>query len=173
VTEASRTALACLVVIAGIFDIRSRRIPNWLNVMGMAAGFALNVYAFGLEGLKAASFGMLLAAAVYLALYLLRGMGAGDVKLMAAVGAIAGPRSWFAIFIATALAGGIIGLLVVIAKGRMGETALNLNALMGELIHFRVPAQSNRNLDVRSRQGLRLPHGLAIAPGSLAFVFWG
>ncbi len=172
-TDFSRAVLAILVIAAGIYDFRFRRIPNWLNMSGLAFGFGLNVYLGGLGGLRAATLGMVLAVAVYLPLYLVRGMGAGDVKLMAAVGAIAGPQHWFVIFVATALSGGLIGLSVVVLKRRLGETVLNLGALIGELAHFRSPAATETKLDVRSNHGLRLPHGVAIAAGSLVFVLWG
>src|SRR4051812_20148860 len=106
-----------IVVTAAVIDIRSRRIPNWLTLTGVVLGFALNAllaYPFPLEGLKNAGLGMLFGFAVYFVLYLIRAMGAGDVKLMAAVGAIlANPALWFRLFIIVALIGGIFALALL------------------------------------------------------------
>src|ERR1051326_9399639 len=105
-----------LVVIAAVIDIRSRRIPNWLTLSGIILGFALNTllaYPWPLEGLKNAGLGMLFAFAVYFVLYLIHAMGAGDVKLIAAVGAIlASPAGWFRLFLVTALIGGVFALVL-------------------------------------------------------------
>ncbi|MDX2181298.1 MAG: A24 family peptidase [Bryobacteraceae bacterium] len=85
-----------LAAAATWFDLRERRIPNWL----CAAGFALGVALHWRDGLLGAA----LAMAIYAPLYLLRGVGAGDVKLMAAVGAIAGPWNWLGVFAFSSLA---------------------------------------------------------------------
>lgn len=104
---AIRLSLLLLVLVAAVYDFRFRRIPNWLNASGLVLGFGLNLLLFQSKGLAIAGEGLLLAAAVYLPLYLLRGMGAGDVKLMAAIGSLVGPWPWFQIFLATAILGGV------------------------------------------------------------------
>ncbi len=101
-----RVFLIAFVLAAAIYDIRYRRIPNWLNLSGLVLGFGLNVLFFHMRGAVTASEGLLFAAAVYLPMYMLRGMGAGDVKLMAAVGALVGPSNWILILLATGLVGG-------------------------------------------------------------------
>lgn len=92
------STLIALVLVAAAYDLRFRRIPNWLNLSGVIAGFGVNTFLSGGHGLRNASLGLLCALLVYVPLYLIRGMGAGDVKLMAAVGAIAGPGHWLGIF---------------------------------------------------------------------------
>ena len=78
-----------LAALAGWFDWRYRRIPNWLNILGVLAGIAMNTFLYqGLPGLGFALKGLFLAFAVYVVLYALHAMGAGDVKLMAAVGSM-------------------------------------------------------------------------------------
>src|SRR5206468_6742745 len=111
-----RVCLALLVLVAAVYDLRFRRIPNWLNLSGIILGFGLNAFLFQWSGTAKAGEGMLLAVAVYLPLYVLRGMGAGDVKLMAAVGALVGPGNWFEIFIATALLGGAAAGVFALTK---------------------------------------------------------
>ncbi len=162
--------LILLVAFAAIFDLRFRRIPNWLNLSGLILGFGLNALFFHTHGALAAAQGMLLATAVYLPLYLLRGMGAGDVKLMAAVGALVGPANWFVIFVATALVGGAAAAVFAFLKGRFTETCCNVVFLIKDLVHLRAPHRTNPKMDFRNPASLRMPHGVLIALGSLAFI---
>jgi prepilin peptidase CpaA len=159
---------------AALFDIRSRRIPNWLTLTGIILGFALNAllaYPFPLEGLKHAGVGMLFAFAVYFVLYLIHAMGAGDVKLMAALGAIlANPGNWFRLFIIVALIGGIFALTLLLAKGRVRKTFWNVAFLLNELGHARAPFMAREELDVKSPKAVTLPHGFTIAIGCLVFL---
>ena len=97
-------------------------------------------------------------------------MGGGDVKLMAAVGAIAGPKAWIAIFLVTAVVGGIIALMLIAIKGRTARTLRNVGILLTELAHLRAPHRVEQELDVTSDRGLRLPHGCTIAAGTLLYL---
>jgi prepilin peptidase CpaA len=162
--------LATLVLLAAAHDLRSRRIPNWLNASGVAAGFVINVLFFHAHGARTSFEGLLLASAVYFPLYVLRGMGAGDVKLMAAVGAIVGPSHWIIILIATALAGGVAGCVYAAAKGRFTDTCCNLYFLLKDLLHLRAPHKTNPQLDFRNPDSLRMPHGVIIAAASMLVV---
>lgn len=167
---ALRIVLAVVVLSAAAYDLRFRRIPNWLNLSGLILGFGLNLFFFQMHGALAATQGLLLATAVYLPLYLLRGMGAGDVKLMAAVGALAGPANWLEIFIATALVGGTAAAAFACLKRRLTDTCCNLYFLIKDLLHLRSPHRTNPQLDFRNPASLRMPHGALIALGSLVFI---
>ncbi|HVP47108.1 MAG TPA: A24 family peptidase [Bryobacteraceae bacterium] len=169
--------LVLIVVTAGIYDIRFRRIPNWLVLTGVVLGFGLNIFMFELVGLKQAALGMGLALLIYFPLYALRAMGAGDAKLMAAVGSIVGPGNWIVLFVLTSLLGGLTALVVLLLAGRFRKTFWNVGWIMSEVIHLRAPYKSSEELDVRSAKGLRMPHGAVIALGSIAFLagraIWG
>jgi prepilin peptidase CpaA len=158
-------ALLALVAVAAYFDIRWRRIPNWLTFSGIVAGLALHASLAGWAGLRLSAGGFLLGFAVYLLFYCIRAMGAGDVKLMGAVGAIAGPAGWFPVFLATALAAGLIAVVVSLANGRLRKTLWNVGFLLSELIHLRAPYYRRPELDVTSPLAIRTPHGVAIAAG--------
>lgn len=133
-------------------------------------GLAANAIAGGARGLEAAALGLALGFAVYLGLYLLRGMGAGDVKLMAAVGALAGPANWFTIFVLTSVLGGVMALAVVLYRRRLGRTLWNVARLMGDLVRLRAPSR-HAELDVSSADSVKLAHGVSIAAGTLAFLY--
>src|SRR5580692_11271562 len=106
---ATTVLLAVLVIAAAIFDLRTRRIPNWLCAVGLIGGFAF-------QTTREAALGAGLALLIYVPLFALRAVGGGDVKLMAAVGSIAGPKSWIAIFLTTAILGGAIALVMITVK---------------------------------------------------------
>jgi prepilin peptidase CpaA len=169
-SSALSVLLIAVVVIAAIYDLRFRRIPNWLNLSGVILGLVLNTFFFARAGFIGAVLGIGCALIVYVPLYLIRGMGAGDVKLMAAVGAIAGPWNWFGIFIATALMGGVVSILFIALKRRFHQTCLNVALIVIELCHFRMPSKSNSQLDVRDPHALGMPHGTLIAMGAMAFL---
>jgi prepilin peptidase CpaA len=167
---ATQVLLTLLVLVAGYFDIRFRRIPNWLVFPAVLTGIALNSFLFEWAGLKASLLGIGFAALVYFPMYLLRGMGAGDVKLMMAVGSLVGPGSWFGILIFTGIAGGIIAVILVVSRGRLRHTFWNVGFLISRVMRFQAPYATNPELDVRSGQGIRLPHGAVIALGVMAFL---
>jgi len=167
---AGQFLLGILVAIAAVFDIRYRRIPNWLVLAGIIVGFAWNVFSSGLPGLGRAAAGLGVGFILYFPLYLIRARGAGDVKLLAAIGAITGPGNCLWIFLSTAILGGIIAVLVLLLRGRLRKTLFNVSWIASDLLHFRAPYKSNEELDVTTTKGLRLPHATMIAAGVIAFL---
>ena len=163
-------ALLVLVLVAAIYDLRYRRIPNWLSVAGLICGIALNVRLLHWAGLRPAGLGLALAFAVYLPLFALRAMGGGDLKLMAAVGAIVGPSNWFVIFILTALFGGALALALLIIRGGLVRALRSVLTILVELAHFRAPHRIDAALDVAHPRAVTLPHAISICFGSLAFL---
>lgn len=81
-----------LLATAIMTDLRSSRIPNWLTIPAMVFGLAGHAWQHGLQGLLFSLFGLLVGLGLFLCLHLLGSVGAGDVKLMAAVGALVGPE---------------------------------------------------------------------------------
>jgi len=165
-----QVGLAVVVLIAAIYDIRFRRIPNWLTLSGLLIGFGLNSFLFEMSGLRMAAFGLGLALLIYFPLYLLRGMGAGDVKLMGAIGAIVGPANWFGIFLLSSILGGLIAIILVVFKGRLRKTFANVGFMLKEMLSLRAPYLKKEELDVKSPRAATLPHGLVIALGSISFL---
>lgn len=164
----SEVLLLLFVTAAGIYDLRERRIPNWLSLGGLSAAFGLNLVLHQVSGFWQSLGGLVLAFVIYFCLYWLRAMGAGDVKMMAAVGAIVGPRNWIVIFLFSALIGGLLGIVLVLWRGRVRRTVSNLGYLIYELVHLRPPHLRREELDVS--KGFGLPHAVSVALGSVAFL---
>jgi prepilin peptidase CpaA len=163
--------LGILVAIAAYTDIRYRRIPNWLVLTGIIVGFTWNALSGGMwPGLLRAGEGLGLGFALLIPFYLIRALGAGDVKLLAAIGAIIGPGNVFWIFILTGIIGGIAGLVVAVLKNRVGHTLFNVGWILGDLLHFKAPYKSSPELDVTTNKGMRLPYGAVMAAGAAFFI---
>ncbi len=168
---AGQILLAILVAVAAIYDIRYRRIPNWLVLAGLLAGLGWNAYAARFSGLGHAAEGLGLGFLLYFPLYLIRARGAGDVKLLAAVGSITGPGNCLWIFALTAILGGIIAVVFLLLLGRVRKTFFNVGWIIQDLLHLRAPWRSSDELNVSTDKGVRLPHGAMMAVGVLAFLY--
>jgi prepilin peptidase CpaA len=116
-------AIACFT------DVRSRRIPNALTFAAAAAGVVFHTVASGWEGLQLSVSGWLIGIVLFLPFFLLKGMGAGDVKLLAALGAWLGPMQtvWLALF--TSISGGVLALIVATASGHLMQVFRNLGQM--------------------------------------------
>jgi prepilin peptidase CpaA len=165
-----KLVLIATALAAAYYDLRVRRIPNWVNVTAVALGLALNIYFESLHGVMTATGGLLLALCVYLPLYVLKGMGAGDVKLMAAIGAIVGPGNWLNIFLVTALLGGAASLLLVLVRRQAGQTLHNVSIIVSQLAQGKPPAGQDGTLSIHHAQALTMPHGAIIASGVCLFL---
>lgn len=163
--------LSAIVLAAAVFDLRFRRIPNWLTGSGVALGFAANLYERGFgSGLLFSLSGLAVATAVYMLLYVLRALGGGDVKLMSAVGAFAGWQNWIGIFLVAAILGGFAAVILAAARGRLKQTLWNAGFVLSEAKRGRPAYLTRKELDVRSGQGMSLPHGAVIAVSTLVYL---
>ena len=159
---------AVLVAIgAGCLDWCYRRIPNWLTVSGFAAGVAVNTILYRWPGLKAALLGTILGLGLLLPFVLVRSLGAGDWKLAGALGACLGPRQLLSVLVGTILVAGVMALAVVIWKGRMKQTLVNIAHLLAALFSLRMPASE---LSLDDPQSTKIPFGVAMA---LTVLFYG
>jgi prepilin peptidase CpaA len=166
-------AAAALVSILGaITDIRSRRIPNVLTGPAILFGLMLHFSFDGWMGMLHSLLAGLACGLVFLLFFLAGGMGAGDVKLIAAVGCLAGLASSPSIMVLTAIAGGIMAIGYALMRGQLKQTLLNVTALASH--HREAGLTPHPDLNVSNARTLRLPYGLAIAAGcSLTLFFQG
>ena len=168
-----RTAvLIALLVIAAVIDYRSYRIPNWLTLGGIL--FAL-IYRTLQERTIASGFidsfgGMLTGFGLMLPLYLFKAMGAGDVKLMAMVGAFLGIHATPYAVLYTFIVGGVAALGFAIAKGALVRMVDNVRVVVQNmLVSASLGMKPDSNLGAGRSIG-RLPYGVSIAIGTIGFV---
>src|SRR5262245_42608447 len=114
---ANHAAVLILGGIACVCDIRARRIPNLVTFGGAALGIAYSTWAGGLFGLVSGVGGWLIGAVLFMPMFLLGGMGAGDVKLAACIGAWLGPMPALFVALYSAIAGGVMAVVVALAAG--------------------------------------------------------
>jgi len=166
--EQYRDALLLLMVsIAAVNDLATRRIPNRLLLVGLAGALVLHALS-GAPGaaLLSALGGMTLGLGLFLPFYLVRGMAAGDVKMMAVVGFFAGPTAAFQIAVITWCAGGVMALLVVLLRSRLRLALVNIGHLLCGLL---VPGAKPADTALPQSAG-SMPYGLAIALGTIAVL---
>jgi prepilin peptidase CpaA len=154
---------------AGWIDWHTRRIPNWLTVAGIIAGFVLNSILNGWHGSLQSLEGAALALALLLPLVLLRGLGAGDWKLMGALGAITGWRPVLALLFVSVLISGFMAVIQMLLTGRVRTTLRNMLVVAKGLATFGLRANPEISLD--NPKLIKLPFGTAVAAATvLAFV---
>lgn len=158
-----------VLAIATFTDLRSRRIPNWLVLPFMVGGLAVSTWQHGWSGLGHSLEGLALGAVLYGILSFMGGMGMGDVKLVAAIGAWVGPDQLFVALVITAMAGGVMALIWALKGGFLGE----LFSGAGDLIFgFRKRGLSpHPELVLSNPLTRKMPYAPAIAIGTLISFF--
>jgi len=117
-------------LVACVTDVRSRKIPNLLTFSAAGAAFLFHLARAGAPGIVTAVTGWVAGLMLFLPFFLLRGMGAGDVKLLAALGAWLGPFQviWLALF--AAIAGGVLALVVATSRGHLRTLFRNIGNML-------------------------------------------
>jgi prepilin peptidase CpaA len=153
------------VIVATISDIRSRKIPNWLVVPLLLSGTVVSTAVEGWHGLEQSALGILLAAVAVGVFYCLGGMGMGDVKLCAAIGAWIGPGQLGLALVMTGFAGGVMALAWAVCGGFLRESLDGA----GDLI-FGIRKRGFRSHDtlvLTNPSTRRMPYAPAIAVGAI------
>jgi prepilin peptidase CpaA len=150
-----------LTTYAGWLDWRTRRIPNWLTVPGLCLGIAVNAAFGGWHGALVALQGAGVALGALLPLVLMRSLGAGDWKLMGAVGALLEPKPFLFLLVVAVLVAGVMGTVQVIRAHRLLGTLKNMWLLVQGFLTFGLRAHPEISLD---NPGLmKVPFGVAVA----------
>jgi prepilin peptidase CpaA len=144
------SGLAALAAsIALVTDVRARRIPNWLTLATLIAGVLANVWLNGLEGGAQAAIGAALGFVALIPFYAVRAVGAGDVKLLAAIGALVGPAGLLPVAVYGGVVGGVMSIVLLAKHRRLSFTLQEVLMLHG----------------MPSRSGIKTPYAVAIAGG--------
>ena len=158
-----------VVLTAAVIDVRTHRIPNILTFGSAAVALVYHTWTAGAPGLAASAGGWAIGVGLFLPMFLLRGMGGGDVKLLGAVGAWVGPRGVLYAGLYSVLAGGILALVIGGMHGYLGKAFSNIWGLLG--VWRTAGIQPLPGLTIEDSVGPRLAYGVAIAAGTVATVW--
>jgi prepilin peptidase CpaA len=160
----SQLILMLILLTAAISDIRFQKIPNWLTFPTMIGAITYNTSSMGMPGFLFSTAGIFVGITVMLLPYLMGKMGAGDAKLMGAVGGLLGAKAVFTAFLLTALIGGIYAMIVLAIHGSLRATLrrywllLKTFFLAGKVMYIPPSEQGEKS---------RLRYGVAIALGTI------
>jgi prepilin peptidase CpaA len=158
---------AILALIAGYTDWRSRRIPNWLTIPGFLLGIAANSFVRGWPGTEDSLLGAGLGLALLLPFVIIRALGAGDWKLVGALGAFLGPRPLMLVLVVTILVNGVMALAMIIWKKRVAQTARNFLQMLAAFATFQLPG---RDLTLDNPDAVKVPFGVAVAVATILYT---
>ena len=164
--------LSAILIVAAVIDGWILKVPNWLTVPLVVAGWMASAYCGGFAGLAWSMAGTLVGLALLLPAYAIGGMGAGDVKLMAGIGAWIGATATFYAFCVTSVIGGVIALAMVLYRRRWHHHLLQFFCIVDEILVIRSPDALSAIAAQRKSTMLLLPYGIPIALGTIAYFFW-
>lgn len=161
--------LILLLVLAAFIDLRTWRIPNWLTAVGMAWGLGWNMASAPsvTTGVLASLAGLGLGLALFLPMWLIRVMGAGDVKLMAMVGAFLGPVETIKAALVVFIVGGLAVLFYAFANNAFRRLARNMKDITASLV---IPGMPIWRPELAGASIGKLPYGVSISLGTIAFL---
>src|SRR3984957_15104228 len=146
---------------AALLDVRTRKIPNWLTVPGFVLGVIVHLLFGGWHGALFSLEGAVLALVIILPLFLLRGLGAGDWKLMGAVGALLGPWGMLVVLFVSVMVSGLMAFATVIQAHKFIATMKNMVVLIQGFFIF--GWRPNPKISLDNPGLLKLPFGVAAA----------
>ena len=166
--------VSVILIIAAWIDGRELRVPNWITFPMILAGLAYSTSVGGIGGLGAGVLGMCVGLLSLLPLYAVGGMGAGDVKLMAGIGAWLGWEITLAAFCVSTVVGALMAVVMVLWTKSMKHHYENFLLILSEWMVVRNPVELSRIAAERKPRMLLLPYGIPICVGTIGyFVFNG
>lgn len=157
---------AFLAAWAGALDWRYRRIPNWLTVPGLLVGISVSAATGGWVGAKSSLLGAGLGLLILLPFVLIKALGAGDWKLVGAIGACLGPTRLIAILIVSMLVAGVMAFVLIIYKRRGRQALGNIAHMLGSFLTLRMPGPQ---VSLDNPDAVKIPFGVAVAFTVLLF----
>lgn len=164
--------LSIVLVVAAVIDGWKLKVPNWLTFPLIFAGWAYSASVGGWSGFGDSVIGTVVGLGLLLPAYAVGGMGAGDVKLLAGVGAWVGATVTFYAFCVSAVVGGIIAVAMVLYRRSWQHHFVNLLVILEEFRTIRQPTQLAALAAQRKPSMLLLPYGIPLAMGSIGYFFW-
>ena len=177
--EAMTAVLVPATVFAGWNDYRFHRVPNWLSALVAGAGLGAQAYWNGRAGAIDSLEGMFVGFGVLVGLWLIRGMGAGDVKLMAALGTWLGPQLTLAAIAVGGLLGGVLALAVVARQRAWVQMSANVGVLMLKMRNWKTALGEFGSAQSLGRSTGVIPYAIPLCLGTWFVVanryfgWWG
>ena len=165
------TAVGSVAAVAAVCDVRTGRIPNALTFGAAAAGFMFSAIHAGPSGLSTSLLGCVVGLGLFLPFFMLRGMGGGDVKLLAAIGAWLGPIGALQAALWASLAGGVLAVVVSISSGYLFDALRNLLAMVA--VWRTVGPSPISGVTLAESRGPRLCYAVPIGIGALVALWVG
>lgn len=144
-------------------DWRTRRLPNWWTVPGLAVGLALNAVLLGWPGARGALLGAALGLVLLFPFVWLRAMGAGDWKMAGALGAMLGPAQLVALLWVAAVTAGVMAVIAIIRRKRVRATLVNLGRLVLTFVTLGRRGHAQRDVSLDNPNAIAVPFGVAVA----------
>lgn len=162
-------SVGIILALACVSDLRTRRIPNVLTISAAASALLFHLATAGWAAAGWSLAGLFVGGLLFFPVFALRGMGAGDVKLLAAIGAWVGPGQVAIVALATSIAGGVIALVIALGHGYLRKALKNLYLV---LMHWRIAGvQPLPALTLEHARGPRLAYAFPIAIGTVVTLW--
>lgn len=158
------------ILYASWIDYSERRVPNWLNGLLAAGGLIMQGVFFGWAGVGSGALGMLVGFAVLILPWVVHGMGAGDVKLMAAIGAWLGPWLTLLSFAVGAVIGGVVALVMIFSSGRAVHAYTNMQTIMGKFRRLDTALGEYGGARSFGDSSQLLPYGVPLTVGTIGVL---
>ena len=164
--------VAIVLTEAAVIDWMTLKVPNWLTFHMLLGGLGYWAWQGGTPALMQSLGGAGLGLAVLMPLYMIGGMGAGDVKLYAGFGAWVGPAVVIPAFVTSALVGGVIGLGMIAWSGNYAKHWAMIQTIFEEIVTVRDPVKLSELAAARKPSMTLLPYGVPLYIGSVAYCAW-
>jgi prepilin peptidase CpaA len=164
--------LSAILIAAAVIDGWILKVPNWLTFPLVLAGWAAGAYCGGAGGLGWSIAGTLVGLGLLLPAYAIGGMGAGDVKLMAGIGAWIGATATFYAFCVSSVVGGLIAVAMVLYRRQWHHHFLQFFKIVDEILVLRDTEMLADIAAQRKSTMLLLPYGIPIALGTIGYFVW-
>jgi len=161
-----------VLILAAVIDGFELRVPNWITFPFILGGWLYSGWAYGWEGLGWSLLGTVVGLGLLLPAYAIGGMGAGDVKLLAGVGAWVYATHTMYAFAVSALVGAVLAVGMVLARRAWKHHAAQFLVILNEILVIRDPEQLSAIATERKPRMLLLPYGIPIAIGTIAYFAW-
>jgi prepilin peptidase CpaA len=160
------------LVVAAVIDGWQLKVPNWITFPMILSGWAFSAWMGGWSGFGASLLGTAVGLLLLMPAYAIGGMGAGDVKLLAGVGAWVHAETTFFGFCVSAVVGGVIAVVMVLVTRSWQKHRQQFMTIVGEMVSIGNPNELSAIAAKRKSSMMLLPYGIPIAIGCIAYFIW-